>query len=246
MWRGLFVLALFVYCGSARPVDRERRSPLSDIQSMQIYRRIVRESTPLAVATEVEDLLGEGNAPGKEQTSKQTQKNASGKSDEGGYYKTYGSDAEGEKGYMKASYSKGNHGYKTLDTFHKRDGDKYAFEKHIAFGKARADKKSGDHEKDEGSRSQKGDDHEGAGTIVSSHYTGDDGGHYDEHGDAGDHGSYSEGDSAHYTDHGPEYSSYSHGGSHMTGDEGDGSYETHSSYSRSYGDGDEHQGDHYY
>lgn len=64
---------------------------------------------------------------------------------------------------MKATYSKGNHGYKTLDTFHKRDGDKYAFEKHIAFGKARADKKSGDHEKDEGSRSEKGDDHEGAG-----------------------------------------------------------------------------------
>lgn len=87
-----------------------------------------------------------------------------GKSDEGGYYKTYGSDAEGEKGYLEATYSKGNHGYKTLDTFHKRDGDKYAFEKHVAYGKARAEEKSG-REHDAASRSSKGDDHEGAGTT---------------------------------------------------------------------------------
>lgn len=85
-----------------------------------------------------------------------------GKSDQGGYYKTYGSDAEGEKGYLKATYSKGNHGYKTLDTFHKRDGDKYAFEKHAAYGNARADEKNGH---SAGSRSRKGGDHEGAGTA---------------------------------------------------------------------------------
>lgn len=87
-----------------------------------------------------------------------------GKSDEGGYYKTYGSDAEGEKGYLKATFSKGNHGYKNLDTFHKQDGDKYAFEKHIAYGKARADKKSG-HNVAASSRSGKGGDYEGAGTM---------------------------------------------------------------------------------
>lgn len=86
-----------------------------------------------------------------------------GKSDEGGYYKTYGSDAEGEKGYEKATYSKGNHGYKTLDTFHKQDGDKYAFEKHVAYGKAHADKKSSHDEA--ASRSWKAGDHEGAGTT---------------------------------------------------------------------------------
>lgn len=86
-----------------------------------------------------------------------------GKSDEGGYYKTYGSDAEGEKGYLTATYSKGNHGYKSLDTFHKQDGDKYAFEKHVAYGKARADKKSS-HNDEAASRSRKAGDHEGAGT----------------------------------------------------------------------------------
>ncbi|XP_076644991.1 uncharacterized protein LOC143354622 [Halictus rubicundus] len=238
MWRGLIVLALFVHCGSAFSASREQRSPFSDNESVVSRHRVVRESASSAIATEVEDLLGEGNAP------KQRQKNASGKSDEGGYYKTYGSDAEGEKGYMEETYSKGNHGYKTLDTFHKRDGDKYAFEKHVAFGKARADKKSNHHDEDSGSGSQKSSDHEGAGTIVDSHYTADEGGHLGEHDGDGDHESYSEGDSAHYTDHGPEYSSYDHGGSHSTGGGGDGSYETHSSYSRSYGDG--HEGSHHY
>ncbi|XP_076301236.1 uncharacterized protein LOC143219188 [Lasioglossum baleicum] len=140
MWHRLIVLALFVHCGSAFSANREQQSP----------------SVSSAIATEVEDLLGEGNAP------KLKQKNASGKSAEGGYYKTYGSDAENEKGYMKETYSKGNHGYKTLDTFHKRDGDKYAFEKHVAYGKARSDKKSNHHGEDSGSSSQKGSDHEGA------------------------------------------------------------------------------------
>lgn len=75
-----------------------------------------------------------------------------GKSDEGGYYRSYGSDAEGEKGYLKETYGKGDQGYKTLDTFHKQDGDKYEFETQITYGKAAADgekrkeKKDGDHE----------------------------------------------------------------------------------------------------
>lgn len=88
-----------------------------------------------------------------------------GKSDEGGYYKTYGSDAEGEKGYLEEAYSKGNHGYKTHDTFHKQDGDKYAFEKHVAYGKARADKKSS-HNDEAGSHSSKAGDHEAAGICI--------------------------------------------------------------------------------
>ncbi|XP_078036929.1 uncharacterized protein LOC144470024 [Augochlora pura] len=236
MWRGLIALALLAHCGSSYPASREQAAS-NDSQSIHSNRRAVRES-PSAVASEVEDLLGEGNAP------KRKQKNVSGKSDEGGYYKTYGSDAEGEKGYMKASYSKGNHGYKTLDTFHKRDGDKYAFEKNDAFGKARSDEKSSHHDQRAGYGSGKSGDHDGAGTIVDSHYVADDGGRHDGHDEAGDHDSYSYNDGAHYTDHGPEYSSYSHGGSHGNGDGAEGSYESHSSYSKSYGDG--HEGSHHY
>ncbi|KZC09272.1 PREDICTED: hornerin-like [Dufourea novaeangliae] len=249
MWRvGPIVLALFVCCVFTEHVTGESRPSWKDVDFL---RRIVRETEPLAIATEIEDLLGEGNAPENNRSPKQRMKNGSGKSDEGGYYKTYGSDAEGEKGYLEATYSKGNHGYKTLDTFHKRDGDKYAFEKHVAYGKANADKKSSHHHHDDdaSSGSGKGDDHEGAGTVVDSHYTTDEGdlrGHSGEHVDASDHGGHSEGDGARYTDHGPESSSYGHGGGYTAGDGENGSYESHSSYSRSYGDGDGHRGGHYY
>lgn len=79
-----------------------------------------------------------------------------GKSDEGGYYRTYGSDAEGEKGYLKETYGKGDQGYKTLDTFHKQGGDKYEFETQTSYGKG--------HGGDENKREEKKDgDHEGAG-----------------------------------------------------------------------------------
>jgi len=84
-----------------------------------------------------------------------------GKSDEGGYYRTYGSDAEGEKGYLKETYGKGDHGYKTLDTFHKRDGDKYEFETQTTYGKTHADDKKQHNEK-------KNRDHEGAGKESSN------------------------------------------------------------------------------
>lgn len=84
-----------------------------------------------------------------------------GKSDEGGYYRTYGSDAEGEKGYLKETYGKGDHGYKTLDTFHKRDGDKYEFETQTTYGKTLADDKKQHNEK-------KDRDHEGAGKESSN------------------------------------------------------------------------------
>ncbi|XP_003705461.1 uncharacterized protein LOC100875572 [Megachile rotundata] len=238
MWRGLIVVFCIVYGTVGAPSLQD-----GDIASVASLRRDVHE--PLPFATEVEDLLGQGNSPANDQASKKHMKNASGKSDEGGYYKTYGSDAEGEKGYLTATYSKGNHGYKNLDTFHKQDGDKYAFEKHIAYGTARDGKKSG-HNEDSASGSNKGGDHEGAGTIVDSHYTADEGdheGHSSEH-DDGDQSSYSEG--AHYTDHGPESSSYSHSEGYATRDGDHGSYESHSSYSKDYGDEDGNQGGHYY
>ncbi|XP_076665617.1 uncharacterized protein LOC143367546 [Andrena cerasifolii] len=244
MWRGSLLLAFLVHCSSAEPVSPgQLLSPRGDVVSVESLRRDVREPAPLALATEVEDLLGEGNTPGKDQAPKKLMKNASGKSDEGGYYKTYGSDAEGEKGYLKATYSKGNHGYKTLDTFHKRDGDKYAFEKHAAYGNARADEKNGH---SAGSRSRKGGDHEGAGTIVDTHYEAGEGDlhdHGNEHVEAGDSSAH---DGARYTDHGPGSSSYGHSEGYKNGDGEDGSYEARSSYSRNYGGEHGNQGDHYY
>lgn len=81
-----------------------------------------------------------------------------GKSDEGGYYRTYGSDAEGEKGYLKETYGKGDQGYKTLDTFHKQDGDKYEFEAQTTYGKGLANEQK----RHEGRKSR---DHESAGKM---------------------------------------------------------------------------------
>lgn len=81
-----------------------------------------------------------------------------GKSDEGGYYRTYGSDAEGEKGYLKETFGKGDQGYKTLDTFHKQDGDKYEFETQTSYGKDFANNNNEKHQEE-----KKNHDHEGAG-----------------------------------------------------------------------------------
>ncbi|XP_017797658.1 PREDICTED: spore wall protein 2-like [Habropoda laboriosa] len=241
MWRGPLLLLLLVYCGSLKA-----RGSHGDVVSDESARRDARHPAPFA--TEVEDLLGEGNTPEKKESSKKSGKNSAGKSDEGGYYKTYGSDAEGEKGYLKATYSKGNHGYKTLDTFHKQDGDKYAFEKRVAYGKARADKKSS-HNDEAASRFRKADDHEGAGTMVDTRYATDEGDNQNnggEHVEATDHESYTHEDSGHYTDHGPESSSYGHGESYADGDGEHGSYESHSSYSTSSGGEHGDEGGHYY
>ncbi|KAK9307022.1 hypothetical protein QLX08_002477 [Tetragonisca angustula] len=229
MWRGPVVALLLLVC-------------LLEAASVET-RRNAREP---AFATEVEDLLGEGNSPGKQRKSaKKDARNMSGKSDEGGYYKTYGGDAEGEKGYLTATYSKGNHGYKTLDTFHKQDGDKYAFEKHVAYGKARADKKSS-HNDEARSRSGKAGDHEGAGTMVDTHYATYESDHHDDggehHGEA--NGSHTHEDDSHYTDHGPGSLNYEHSGSYADGEHG--SYGSHSSYSRSSGDEHDDNDDHYY
>ncbi|XP_003491555.1 filaggrin-like [Bombus impatiens] len=245
MWRGPVVVLLLLVCrDSLEAGDRD-----DDASVDELLRRDVREPAWSTFATKVEDLLGEGNSPEKEKTGKKGAKNASGKSDEGGYYKTYGSDAEGEKGYLTATYSKGNHGYKSLDTFHKQDGDKYAFEKHVAYGKARADKKSS-HNDEAASRSRKAGDHEGADTIVDAHYATNEGDHHDggeEHdAEANDHGSYTHEDGAHYMAHGPESSSYGHSESYTDGEGEHSSYGSYSSYSR--GSGHEHggDGDHYY
>ncbi|XP_012535030.2 spore wall protein 2-like [Monomorium pharaonis] len=205
-----------------------------DVAAVGSLIREVRQPAPLKIAGELRDLMSASNAP-KSQDDKKRMKNASGKSDEGGYYRTYGSDAEGEKGYLKETYGKGDHGYKTLDTFHKQDGDKYEFETQTTYGKANDDHKKHHNEK-------KNQDHEGAGTMIDTDYAGDASGddegseysHYTEGGDDGDHYS------SHYTEKEPE--SYSHSENYSSGDGDDGSYETHSSYSS---DGDEEEGDHY-
>ena len=87
---------------------------------------------------------------------------SAGKSDEGGFFRTYGSDADGTKGYVKETFGKGDHGYKNLDTFHKQDGDNYGFEKHTSFGHGKEGEKGGHHGK-KGSYSKKEGDHEGSG-----------------------------------------------------------------------------------
>ncbi|XP_015181591.1 PREDICTED: stress protein DDR48-like [Polistes dominula] len=222
------------------PMDYEGYPILNKdvVAPLGYFKRQLRQSVPLKFHSEVEDLAEAENAPNKD--SKKIAKNASGKSDEGGYYKTYGSDAEGEKGYLKETYSKGDHGYKTFDTFHKQDGDKYGFEKHFAYGKARSAKDSDKHA-EQSSNIGKHEDHEGAGTIVDSHYVDNKGDHSGEQ--------YSGDYSSHYTAAEPSSESYSdtgdgHNRNYSTGSGSEGSYENHSSYSSS-SDSAGDYGDHY-
>jgi len=186
-----------------------------------------------------------------------------GKSDEGGYHRSYGSDAEGEKGYLKETYGKGDQGYKTLDTFHKQDGDKYEFETQTSYGKAGDnERKNSDHEsagkiEDRARRSdRKGKTSESplitkafAGTMVDTDYVGGEG----DHGEASEYSHYTggeEGDdhysgaySGQHTEKEPKSTSYGHSENYSSGGDDDGSYETHSSYS-SDGEGED-EGDHY-
>ncbi|XP_066592053.1 serine-aspartate repeat-containing protein C-like [Prorops nasuta] len=185
-------------------------------------------------------LLGEALSEETPDVPKKRLKNHSGKSNEEGYYETFGSDADGEKGYSKKTHSKGDHGYKTLDTFHKQGGDKYGFEEHTAYGQAKADKTSNKGSaKNFKSKIDKGD-HESAGTEFFEHADGDNegdfdsgyyGGHYAESGGEGE----GEGGGGGY-----EYSG-GDGESYAEGDHDEGSYESHSSYST----GDEDQADNY-
>ncbi|XP_072755117.1 uncharacterized protein [Anoplolepis gracilipes] len=209
---------LFVCNTLARPIIYE-----DDVAAVGSFIREIRQPAPLKVAAEVEDLMSVGNAP-KSRDTKKSMKNLSGKSDEGGYYRTYGSDAEGEKGYLKETYGKGDQGYKTLDTFHKQDGDKYEFETQTSYGKDFTDNNSGKHQKQKKNR-----DHESAGTMVDTDYIGGDGegSEYSHYTGSDDEDHYS----GHYMDKAPESSSYGHSENYSSGDGDEGSYETHSSYS---------------
>ncbi|XP_011694158.1 PREDICTED: spore wall protein 2-like [Wasmannia auropunctata] len=205
-----------------------------DVAAVGSLIREVRQPAPLKFFAEGRDLMSAGNAPKSQDTKKRT-KNASGKSDEGGYYRTYGSDAEGEKGYLKETYGKGDHGYKTLDTFHKQDGDKYEFETETAYGKAKTDDNRKKHNE------KKNRDHESAGTMIDTDYAGE----ASDHGEGSEYSHYTGGDdgdhySSHYTEKEPE--SHSHNEHYSSGGGDDGSYETHSSYSS---DGEEEEGDDY-
>lgn len=75
-------------------------------------------------------------------------------SDKDELYKSFDDGANGEKGYLKNTFSKGGRGYKNHDTFQKKLGDKYRFEEHRSF------------EKPEIKKGRKiADDHEQAGTL---------------------------------------------------------------------------------
>ncbi|KAL6256997.1 hypothetical protein P5V15_012041 [Pogonomyrmex californicus] len=204
-----------------------------DVVAVGSLIREVRQPAPLKIAEEMRDLMSAGNTP-KSQDNKKLMKNASGKSDEGGYYRTYGSDAEGEKGYLKETYGKGDHGYKTLDTFHKQGGDKYEFETQTTYGKAHGDGNSEKHHNEE----KKDDDHEGAGTMIDTNYAGD-----ENHDGASEYSHYTGSDDGdHYGNHYTEKEPESYSEKYSSGDGDEGSYEMHSSYSS---DGEEGEGDHY-
>ncbi|EZA56639.1 hypothetical protein X777_02243 [Ooceraea biroi] len=239
-WKVLLslLLHLFVHGTLAGPIIYEAVE--DDVTAVGSFIREVRQPAPLKVATEVEDLMSASNAPESRDTKKRM-KNASGKSDEGGYYRTYGSDAEGEKGYLKETHGKGDQGYKTLDTFHKQDGDKYEFETQTTYGKGLAD----DNEQKERHKEKRNRDHESAGTMVDTDYVGGEGGGHDE-GSEYSHYTGSDDDdhySGHHTENEPESTSYGHSENYSSGGDDEGSYETHSSYS-SDGEGEEEE-DHY-
>ncbi|XP_014481381.1 PREDICTED: spore wall protein 2-like [Dinoponera quadriceps] len=232
------LLSYLLVCNtSAGPVVYENVAE-DDVVAVGSYIREVRQPAPLKVAAEVEDLMSAGNAP-ESRDNKKRMKNVSGKSDEGGYYRTYGSDAEGEKGYLKETYGKGDQGYKTLDTFHKQDGDKYEFETQTAYGKDLADdNKKKKHEE------KKARDHESAGTMVDTEYAGDEGDHGSEYShytgsDDGDHYS------SHYTEKEPESTGYGHNENYSSGGGDEESYETHGSYHSDDKGEEEDDGDHY-
>lgn len=74
MWRRPVVLLfLLVCCGSLEARGRD-----GIVGNVETVRRDARETAPLAFATEVADLLGEGNSPGKQEAPKKIMKNSSG------------------------------------------------------------------------------------------------------------------------------------------------------------------------
>lgn len=68
----------------------------------------------------------------------------------GAYLHKYGDDGAKDNvhGFHRRHEENGSDGYKHFDSFHKKDGDKYGYEKHAAFGKAK--KNNYDTETDDG------------------------------------------------------------------------------------------------
>lgn len=50
-----------------------------------------------------------------------------------------------DSGYYRSKSTKGDNGYKHFDSYHKKGGDKYGYEKHTAFGKGTGGKDGGSH-----------------------------------------------------------------------------------------------------
>ncbi|KAL1490530.1 hypothetical protein ABEB36_013208 [Hypothenemus hampei] len=78
----------------------------------------------------------------------------------------YGDDEDGEgdvHGYSKRIDDRGQDGYKHRDTFHKRDGDKYGYEKHSEFGQEHKKKIDDENEKGIKEAEQQGKEAEDAG-----------------------------------------------------------------------------------
>ncbi|XP_063993325.1 keratin, type I cytoskeletal 10-like [Diachasmimorpha longicaudata] len=144
-------------------------------------------------------------------------KNSAGKTEESGYHKEFGTDADGEKGFESGTYAHGQNGYKELDTFHKQVGDKYGFEEHSEFGYGKGKQSGGGHAQ------EKSDDAAEAGTSAESYYV---------DGSSSGSGEYLGGGEIYAADgDGGNYNEYS-GGS------GEGTYSESSSYSTGSQDGD--------
>lgn len=65
---------------------------------------------------------------------------------------------DGDSGYYTSKSSKGDKGYKHFDSFHKKEGDKYGFEKHSSFGKEKKGGDGGKHHKSGSYHKFDGDD----------------------------------------------------------------------------------------
>jgi len=123
----------------------------------------------------------------------------------------YGDESDGSNthGYHRRSKDQGSNGYEHYDAFHKKGGDKYAYESHSAFGKeAGGGKSNAGHS----GKYSEHEDHDGAGDESKNTYSvvehvDEDGGNYDTDGGSSSGHYYSEGskdsdENGHYTDAG--------------------------------------------
>lgn len=56
-----------------------------------------------------------------------------------------GHNDDDDSGYYTSKSTKGDNGYKHFDSYHKKGGDKYGYEAHSAYGKAKKGKDGGSH-----------------------------------------------------------------------------------------------------